>query len=212
MKKTIIAAGAASVALAAMPMVGAFALLTHTDTLVVDITSQCSFGYTDGDTPHVIDVPAPSHTNGTGGTGPGTWSGDTLSATMVNGTANNDFGSTILSVYCNNNDGYSVEVTKAEALAGTVVASNTIPVGTFSASTTGWSYKAVAGASNRGAVKAAHDNTWATAANAVEVIADYSGATANAGDAYTITYGVGIDETLPADTYSGEITYVLNQL
>ena len=212
MKKTIIAAGAASVALAAMPIVGAFALTSHTDTLQVDIQTQCSFGYTDGETPHVINVPAPAHTDGSAGAAPGAWTGDTLSATMLNGTALTDFGKTTLSVYCNNEDGYSIEVTSANALAGATV-SNSIPVNdSFSASSTGWSYKLVAGASNRGTVEAAHDDTWATSANAAEVIAGYSGATANAGDSYTITYGVGVDETLPADTYTGTITYVLNSL
>lgn len=229
MKKSIIAAGAASVALAAMPIVGAFAATTQTDTLEVTINSVCSFGFTDSETPHVIDVAVPSHTNGTAGAGPATWgsgaTADKLSATMLNGTANLDFGKTTLNVYCNNTDGYqittngttSAPLTVGPLTAATAGNTDNIPVNNaLSASSTGWSYQVAAVGTTTGVVDAAHDATWATAANAADVIVDAptSGTktTTNAGDTFTITYGVGIDQTLSADTYSGSITYTLVQL
>ncbi|MBR0424428.1 hypothetical protein IJI79_02950 [Candidatus Saccharibacteria bacterium] len=223
MKKSIIAAGAASVALAAMPMVGAFALTTQTDTLQVTINGVCSFGYTDSQSTHVIDVAAPSHTDGTAGAGPATWNNDTLSATMLNGTENQDFGKTTLNVYCNNSDGYQITTNGTTGAVTTVGAltsndtSDTIPVNAgFSASSTGWSYQVAGTTGNTGIVASAHDGTWATAANAEDTIveAPTTGAktTDNSGDTFTITYGVGIDETLSAGTYSGSITYTLVQL
>lgn len=238
MKKSIIAAGAASVALAAMPIVGAFAATvdTQTDTLRITISSACAFGFNSGETPTpTINVPDPSHTDGTAGAGPGRWnvdgtSADTLSATMINGTSNNDLGKTILSVYCNNTDGYNI-TTNGDGTTTTTVGALTaatsgntdeIPVAAnFSNSVTGWSYKVAAGTGTgqRGIVKNSHGD-WATSANAEGVIAGSNDTatpavpqtTANTGDQFTITYGVGINDSLSADTYTGSITYSLVQL
>lgn len=225
MKKLAIVASSA--ALAAMPVVGVFAedVTTQTDTLSVTISPVCSFGFTDSEDPHVIDVASPSHTNGTAGAGPATWSGNTLSATMLNGTTNSDFGKTTLRVYCNNTDGYQITtngktgaVTTVGALTAATAGNNdTIPVNNaFSASSTGWSYQVAGATGNTGIVASAHDGTWATAANAEGTIVNAPSTgtktTDNSGDTFTITYGVGIDQTLSADTYSGSITYTLVQL
>ena len=187
MKKSIIAAGAASVALAAMPVVGAFAASTTTttqvDTLIINITAVCQFGYNDdpGGTP-TIDVTDMSHAPGSG-----TWGNnssanpgdldhpDTLSKTMLTGTQTQDLGSTRLGVYCNNENGYKITASGAGALTDTTTTpavTDNIPVnsnfydtsGTVPVITTGWSYKVAAdpasGVSQRGVVLNGHTD-WA---------------------------------------------------
>ena len=218
MKKSIIAAGAASVALAAMPVVGVFAadVTTQTDTLTITIDKVCSFGHQDPETveegqDRVIDVTGVAHTDGAGA-----WTTNTLSKTMSNGTTTNDLGSTTLGVYCNNVNGYTITTSGAGALTSST--SDTIPVNdNFSASSTGWSYKvaAAAGSNNRGVVAGTHVN-WAASANANEVIAQSPSSapkmTTNQGDFFTVTYGVGINDSLSAGTYTGTITYTLAQV
>ena len=147
--------------------------------------------------------------------GAGTWTTNTLSKTMSNGTSTDALGTTTLGVYCNNVDGYTITTTGAGALTSST--SDTIPVNNaFSASTTGWSFKVSAGENNRGVVVAAYDDTWATSANANAVIAQSPSnapkMTSNDGDYFTITYGVGVSDSLSAGTYTGTITYTLAQI
>ena len=71
MKKSIIAAGAASVALAAMPMVGVFAAQGDgnlQDTIKVNISESCSISRKAGETEGVSNA----HTGGSGDNA-GTW-------------------------------------------------------------------------------------------------------------------------------------------
>ncbi len=238
MKKSIIAAGAASVALAAMPIVGAFAapstpVMSQTDTLIITIGSACSIGY-DSDTSasgSTIEVTGVAHANGDGswGTDPTATAGttthpDTLSATMLNGTYSNNLGTTTLGIYCNNANGYKITTSGAGSLTDAASAvSDVIPInGGFSATSTGWSYKLAAGtgANQRGEVKNGH-TAWATdstttAPMANEIVAGSTSTgtktTSNDGDFFTITYGAGINDSLAAATYKGSITYTLATL
>lgn len=244
MKKSMIAAGAASVALAAMPIVGAFAapsapVMSQTDTLMINIESACSIGY-DSDASDAggstIEVEGVDHTDGSGAWGDGTGTPtpgpgdlghpDTLAATMLNGTTSNNLGTTTLGIYCNDPDGYSITTTGAGSLsdaASPVTTSAVIPVNSaFSATSTGWSYQVAAGSATtqRGEVKNSHAG-WATDSTttspmANEVIAGSPASgtktTSNAGDFFTITYGAGINDSLPAATYKGSITYTLTAL
>lgn len=248
MKKTMIAAGAASVALAAMPIVGAFAapstiVNSQTDTLIINIGSACSIGY-DSDisaTGSTIEVEGVAHADDSGAWGDGTGTPtpgpgdeghpDTLAVTMLNATAYPSLGTTTLGIYCNDEDGYTITADTPTAggngeLSSTTV-STKIPLtanfGDGSSSTvSGWSFKLAAGASNRGVVKNGHTawsgNNTASSPRLGEVVAGSNGisgqpqTTTNAGDFYTITYGAGIDETTPAATYKGQITYTLAQL
>lgn len=248
MKKSIIAAGAASVALAAMPIVGAFAdptpsatVTSQTDTLIVNIGSACSIGYnsdTSSATP-VIDVEGVDHADGTGawGTDSSATAGtathpDTLSATMLNESASNNVGSTTLGIYCNNEAGYTITAGEATSGAGSDLTSTTatavIPLianfgdGT-SGTATGWSFKVAAGTgtNQRGEVKNGH-TAWSADASAAsgpkfnQIIAGSvdtgTKTTANDGDFFTITYGVGVDGTTPAASYKGAIKYTLATL
>ena len=187
MKKSIIAAGAASVALAAMPIVGAFAapstqVLSQTDTLIVSIASACSIGY-DSDTSgsnSTIEVEGVDHADGSGAWGDGTSSTagdpqhkDTLNVEMLNQTATNNAGTTTLGIYCNNEDGYQIVADEVSSGAGSSLTASgitaNIPLkaafGDGSSSTsTGWSFKVAAatGATNRGSVVNDHGN-WANA-------------------------------------------------
>ena len=222
MKKSIIAAGAASVALAAMPIVGVFAddVRTQEDTLEITINSVCSFGHTDATASPAISVTGVAHANGDG-----TWgseeTADTLSKTMSPGTTTGEgaLGTTTLGVYCNNTAGYVITTSGAGSL--TNATNDEIPINpSFSGSSSGWSYKvaiATAGAP-RGEVKNGHTAwTAATGANnpiANQVIAGSASSTpttTNAGDYYTVTYGVGVADNQAASVYEGSITYTLGQ-
>ena len=85
MKKTIIA-GAASVALAAMPVVGVFAAdpAAVTDTLQITVNESCSFDRVDGG------------------------SGATIQKTMTASGVDDNFGSNSFKAQCNNAKGYTV--------------------------------------------------------------------------------------------------------
>lgn len=182
MKKSIIAAGAASVALAAMPIVGAFAapstvVTSQTDTLIVNIGSACSIGYnsdTSSATP-AIDVKGVDHADGTGAWGTNTTTSnpgdadhpDTLSATMLNESSSNAVGTTTLGVYCNNENGYTISAGEVSSGAGSDLSSTTVSaviplIANFgngtSGTATGWSFQVAAGTgtNQRGEVKNGH--------------------------------------------------------
>jgi len=231
MKKLAIVAS--SVALSAMPVVGVFAtdVTTQVDTLEITIDKVCSLGYMDPATgEHAgenINVTGVAHAPGDGA-----WSENTLSKTMSTGTFTTNLGTTTLGVYCNNENGYTIATTNAGSLAGTTQKTGGTAIadviefdadGTIDANTTGWSYKVAAGtaASQRGEVKNSHTG-WANT-TAAEGGAQPNGViagsktnapktTENAGDFYSITYGVGIDNTQSAGFYTGSITYTLAQL
>ncbi len=201
MKKTLIA-GAASVALAAMPVVGVFAAGSQEDTIVVGISESCT-----------IALAAGGHADGTD-TVKGTWGAGSdvnkLSGSVANGSASNNFGSSTLTISCNKSSGFNVAASATALEASTVTepgTSNkvTIPLNaSFSGSQSGWAYKV----ENEGLSAGITNNTasWsATASNASLV----SGTAPINNGSFTVTYGVGVDTTQPADTYTGSITYTI---
>ncbi|MDO4611971.1 MAG: hypothetical protein Q4B29_00705 [Candidatus Saccharibacteria bacterium] len=97
MKKALIA-GAASLAVAAMPVVGVFATTSHTDTLEITIADSCNFA-------------GISHADGVWG------DAHKVSATLANNDQDQTIGSTTFGVICNNVKGWSVSAT-AGVLAG----------------------------------------------------------------------------------------------
>ena len=110
MKKSIIAAGAASVALAAMPVVGAFAAFTggpFTDTIQTTIADSCTFGRgTLTDTTATGKHPAGTWTTDTSDTNK-----DVLTAVAITpAAAEATLGSTNFNIICNDQDGYQVAV------------------------------------------------------------------------------------------------------
>lgn len=119
MKKTLIA-GAASLALAAMPVVGVFAATTQTDNISVTVNNNCAL--------------TAAHTNGSS---KGTWSSNTLSVTMDPGSVDYNIGKTTLTITCNYASGYKVTVATTDLVNGTY----SIPAYTttaYSNSVTGW--------------------------------------------------------------------------
>lgn len=190
MKKSLIATGAASLALAAMPVLGAFADVT--DTVTVTIGSSCSVGGT-------------TSTSG---------SGVNLSETMTNNStkiwdANGEAtGGGKLVVSCNDAGGWNIKAVGSGADAtnkhymnaagsGTDIATGTATSG----ATSNWAFKL----SGTGVVSGYSDFA-AVPSTATKVAS--SGA---AGSDVTIFtgYRVFVSATQQADTYEGKVTYTV---
>ena len=188
MKKSLIATGAASLALAAMPVLGAFADVT--DTVTVTIDSSCSVG---------------GSTSTTG-------SGVNLSETMTNGStkvwdSDGSAGGKLV-VSCNDAGGWNIKAvgTGADATnknymnaagSGTDIASGPATSG----ATSNWAFKL----SGTGVV-AAYQSFTTVPASATKV------ATSNAAASEVeidTGYQVYISATQQADTYEGKVTYTV---
>ena len=184
MKKIIV--GVTSLALAAVPMVGAFA--DFTDTINVTISESCTLSrkaYASGGVSN-----NPSHKNGTGGTWSTVANTDTLSTTMSNGTVYNTLGYSQFEVACNRVGGYKVTVaTTALSITGASIPNNT----TYSASVSGWSPVS-------GSTKLTNGSTVNTETSPTS------------GTTFEVSYGVGVSATQAAGTYSGTATYSLTGL
>ena len=185
MKKSIIAAGAASAVLAAMPMAGVFALSTgpYTDTLTLTIEDTCEF----------VRTTSGAHASGADG---GSWSSDTLSKTVVAGNTYAELGTSSFHVTCNNTDGYTVTMA-AEDLEN--ADNDTIP------------YAAAAVTTDSSTYSASKDgNTTYLANNGI--VSEANQPTASAGVNFTITYGAGIKDGQAAGEYTGDIVYTFTAL
>ena len=191
MKKSMIAVGAASVALAAMPVVGVFA--SHTDTVQVEIETACT-----------VSLKTGGHAAGAVGAVATTWNSNTLSGSMKNGTYSENYGSTTLSVTCNDDAGFNVSATPTALTAGTVEDGSghklTIPVGSnIDGEHSAWSFKVTSVDASLGN----NATAWQTGTSSSIVDANDP----VSGGEFTVTYGASIDSTQPADTYTGTITY-----
>lgn len=192
MKKSIIATGAAAVALAAMPVFGAFADVT--DTVTLTIKGACSVG---------------------GASGSGSTVGKTITESnavnehLYQYAANGTAGGT-LKVSCNNANGWQVKAQGSSA--GTPVTSmaasgsgTPIVTGTeTSGATSNWAFM-VAGSSPV-AVVSDYASYAAVPATATKV-ASGTGAISE-GTIYT-GYQVWVSATQQADTYTGRVTYTV---
>ena len=196
MKKSIIAAGAASVALAAMPIVGVFAAdgdLEQTDTVVVTVDSACSLA-----------------TNNT--------SGDDFTATITNGNVNNAIAGSTFTITCNDTGGWDLNAVGAGTAtdhvnymdASTNVDGDDIITadGTPAASSSAWAFKLEKGGSDASNVTITTGYTAfkAIPANSTKVA---TGTSTAGNSTVTATYGVSIDATQSAGTYTGKVTYTL---
>ena len=221
-KKIIAGAGVvASLAVALAPL-ATFATVTNdteqTDTLQITIEEVCSFGSTDI-TP---TVPAVAHDNGT----VGTWSGDTLSRNITNGTGDTNFGSTTLSIVCNDTDGYELfaksSTTKNDNDTLKAVMQNAGGTEYFETGTTldgtvsNFAFKLINGSGTGNAdYNGATITSGYTSFSAIPAAASGNG-TKVAGhtdstsrDDIVVTYGVGVSPTQAADTYTGGVIYTL---
>lgn len=190
MKKALIA-GAASVALAAMPVVGVFAtdITKVTDTLTVTIDPICSFNAQQG----VDSQNAAYATNG-------------YSATMTANDFDDSFGETTLTVTCNNAKGYTVSSTMNN-LVGPAKASSGNETITYSTDdltaagegkySAGYSKTINGGQATTGQVPA------------TGTLMTSSVMTPAGGDTAVITYKVSTTNNQAAGSYTGTAVYTL---
>ncbi len=190
MKKSIIATGAASLALAAMPALGAFADVT--DTVILTINSACTVGQTQG-----------SPVTGTGKTMEETAA---VNSHLYTWDADGSQGGT-LKVTCNNASGWNVKAV-GSSTGGTVTsmaASNSgtpiITATSTSGATSNWMFK-VAGTGTVAGYQA-----WSAIPGTATKVA--TGSTAVSEGAINTGYQVWVSATQEADTYTGKVTYTV---
>ena len=190
MKKSIIATGAAAVALAAMPVLGAFADVT--DTVRITINDSCSVG----------------------GTTATTGSGVTLTETMTNGQtkvwdADGSAGGKLV-VSCNVAGGWNITAVGTGADATNKNYMNASGSGTdiatgeaTSGATSNWAFK-LAGTG----VVSNYTSFRAVPASSTKVVSSSDPASSVEIDT---GYRVFVSATQEADTYEGKVTYTVAQ-
>ena len=187
MKKALIA-GAASVALAAMPVVGVFADTTSVkDQLTVNVNSSCTY---DGITPEAA-------TSETGNAYSVTGNAGTLLSFAATTSA------TSLTVKCNAVNGYTITPTftslKINGISGAANADQDIPYGTAINNATQAQRAWTAYYAKNGAETPVAFTASGTAISGVSTMTD----------TYTFSYKVGTGADQAAGTYVGTATYVL---
>lgn len=207
MKKSLIAAGATSIALAAMPIIGVFAGTSSvTDEIEVTIPDSCTLLSETTDTESGATVTQNKYT-----------------ATMSNGEVKSDIGGTdatsgtdganVLSVSCNTTDatkntwkltvvggnGTTADTTMQPSVSGnTPIATGTATSGDASQ----WAMKVIG---NGVTIKNSFNN-WHAIPGAATEVASGSGTVT---DGFTMSYQVYISQTQESDTYTGHVTYTL---
>ena len=200
MKKSLIAgAGVAALGMAVFPFAGVFAAdgtLTQTDTVIVTVDSACSLA-TSGSS---LD-PASTYT-----------------ATIANGAVNNAITGSTFTVTCNDTGGWDLNAVGAGTAtshvnymdASTNVDSDDIATadGTPAASSSAWAFQLAKGGDDAANITI---TTGYTAFKAVPATSTkVATGTSTAGKStITATYGVSIDETQSAGTYTGVVQYTL---
>ena len=197
MKKIAIAG--ASVALAAMPIVGVFAEgndgnTTTTDTVQVTILSSCSLTAT--------------------GTG-------TYSTTLANGGVSNDLGTTSINIKCNDAGGWMVNAIGAnesttasagatdmapDAAGKTPIATGTTLDGTVS----NWAMKLTASEGTYApTIVTGYNDYHAVPGTANTKVASGVTTDQTTGSTFTTNYKVAVSPTQQTGTYTGKVTYTL---
>ena len=190
MKKSLIATGAASLALAAMPVLGAFADVT--DTVVLTIQSSCSVG----------------QTSATAGAGKTITESNAVNSHLYTYDADGSAGGT-LKVTCNDASGWNVKAVGSSTGSnktvmvptgsGTAIATGTAESG----ATSNWMFKV----SGTGAVSGY--TSWSEVPSTATKVATSS--TAISEGAINTGYQVWVSATQEADTYTGSVTYTVAQ-
>ena len=190
MKKSLIATGAAAVALAAMPALGAFADVT--DTVILTISSSCSVG----------------QSTATGGGGKTIEETAAVNSHLYTWDADGSQGGT-LKVTCNDASGWNVKAvgsstgtpvtSMAASNSGTPIITGTATSG----ATSNWMFK-VAGT---GAVSGY--TSWSAVPGTATKVASAAGAVSEG--SINTGYQVWVSATQEADTYTGKVTYTVAQ-
>lgn len=214
MKKKMIAAGAASLALAAMPVVGVFATNGSvnnngvlTDKLVLTIADNCTFSrgtVASASNKHTVNsetapIPDTSVTSG-GWTTDGTNTDmDVFTAAVLNGQSYTGMATSNFNVICNNVNGYQVTVNPSAF------------TNTSSITADAWDY-------NAGDYADGDVSSWYITSNGEgqsmtgtnRIVAKKTSAT-NGSD-ITVTYNVKVSTTQQAATYNATAAYTFAEL
>ena len=190
MKKTLIA-GAASAMLAAMPVVGVFAVgngETFTDNFTVNIERQCT-----------MTRKATAHGNGYNNTAwnPTDTTSDLMNIGTVTSGAVYSLGSSSFNVKCNGTDGYRVNavITNFTNAAGDTIGLSNAEITTAPTTASVWSIY--------------NGSSYITADGIVKNSGD---PTANAGEDLTMTYNLGLKDGQASGTYNANVAYTLYDL
>ena len=194
MKKSLVITGAASLALAAMPVLGAFADVT--DTVILTIPSSCSVGQT-------------TSASGTGKTMSelSAQNGETYTF-----DADGSEGGTIV-VSCNDNSGWMVKAVGSGDDATDKTAMNASDNGTdietgttFSGTDSNWAF--MLDSSATGVSIESTYSTWAAVPSGATKVA--SGSTTISEATINTGYKVYVGTTQRATTYTGKVTYTVH--
>ena len=182
MKKLAIAAS--SVALAAMPVVGVFAVDPQaTDTIEVTVNSSCTF---------------------TSGAGTGTYSASGNNGASVSPTISGGNNEHSFTVFCNNNKGYKVSAA-ASALSQSGVTDNFAYAASLPSGTAG-AWNAAISQATGGSLTIEQLPSGGAATDIVTL----GEASAAGGESFKAAYTAYIGSDTPAGTYTGTIAYTLS--
>lgn len=217
MKKALIA-GAASLTLAAMPVVGVFATdgtvghgETLTDNFSFNINHECTFSRVLGSVTEQDQDGDGGHP--TGATGGVNWNptNTTADAIAITGVAGNAYslGSSTFNVKCNGTNGYQVAAVITDL--HTSVADDTITTGStaitageFSGNASSWTV------AKTGATPTYYLST--NNEGDANIVASSQIPTVNAGQVFTMEYAVALADGHPAGAYQGSVQYTLTDL
>lgn len=214
MKKKMIAAGAASLALAAMPVVGVFAANGSvnnngvlTDKLVLTIADNCAFSrgtVASASNKHTVNtetdpIPDVSVTGGGWSTDGSNTDMDIFTAAVLNGQSYTAMATSNFKVVCNNINGYQVTVNPSAFTTSDISNAAT------------WNY-------NAGGYATGDVSSWYITSNGEgqdmtgdnRTVATKSSAT-NGSD-ITVTYNVKVSTTQQAATYNATAAYTFAEL
>lgn len=207
MKKKILAAGLASAAIAAMPVVGVFAEPQVSDTVVVTVSASCTLSSTAGGSgsqsgnnntySENMEVGTLKYT---GGTGEEAGFGSATGATEI-GIKCNDLGGWRLDATGTSSETAGEENLMIATGTGTNIATSTTTGGSNPSS---WAFKVTG---DSGVIVSGKDSFHAVPGSTAETVATKS---THQGTATVKTgYQVWIGNNQEADTYTGQVTYTL---
>ncbi len=212
MKKSIIAAGAASVALAAMPVVGVFADQNPvgsavSDTITASFAPTCSFTSTG--------------TDKESGLSPAGQSGDYAYSTVVTpGQAATDLGSTQMTIKCNQTGGWVLNAVGAGAAANhnnymksdNNVASEDVATGiATSGDTSNWAFKVTTTEAYASLIQGSYGNYAEIPDSATAVVKSTAATDITNGVTVSPKYQVFMSTKQAAGSYTGKVSYTLLQ-
>lgn len=236
MKKSLIAASASAVALAAMPVLGVFAegettgvttgINTYTDTIQTTVSAACSFARTGSTATSKHPLGTWTSTNETyeaDTTNPKIQYHDVLSTVnMTPGSAEATLGSSQFTVICNNYGGYQVTFTAEDLTLTDTSKTQTYSwnyTGTGTAASDGNSYwYATSNGTNAAYTRNGTGGATVTGGTAIKVQpsdmkpSGSSAATPAAGTDFTVTYNAKAEAKQDTGNYDADIVYTFAQL